>query len=83
MAFLSKMFTFFAERSWIEQGYKVGEQVIPLARFKHTDVESGKVLLLHSIITTLFLIFLVVICFVLFERSVLSTAKFYIVLLLI
>jgi len=31
------------ERSWIEQGYKVGEQVIPLARFKHTDVESGKV----------------------------------------
>ena len=33
------------ERSWIEQGYKVGEQVIPLARFNgaSTDVESGKI----------------------------------------
>ncbi|XP_015689542.1 LMBR1 domain-containing protein 2 homolog A-like isoform X2 [Oryza brachyantha] len=34
------------ERSWIEQGCKVGEQVIPLARnFNNvnTDVESGKV----------------------------------------
>ncbi|KAL5207013.1 hypothetical protein ABZP36_031448 [Zizania latifolia] len=34
------------ERSWIEQGCKVGEQVIPLARnfnSVNTDIESGKV----------------------------------------
>ncbi|KAF3439247.1 hypothetical protein FNV43_RR17523 [Rhamnella rubrinervis] len=30
------------ERSWLEQGLKVGEHVIPLARnFNNTDVESG------------------------------------------
>ncbi|KAK8717349.1 hypothetical protein V6N13_044620 [Hibiscus sabdariffa] len=30
------------ERSWLEQGCKVGEQVIPLARnFNGTDIESG------------------------------------------
>lgn len=40
-----------AERSWIEQGCKVGEQVIPLARnFNNvnTDVESGKVPLVRK-----------------------------------
>uniref|UniRef100_J3LH96 Uncharacterized protein n=1 Tax=Oryza brachyantha TaxID=4533 RepID=J3LH96_ORYBR len=39
------------ERSWIEQGCKVGEQVIPLARnFNNvnTDVESGKVPLVEN-----------------------------------
>lgn len=30
------------ERSWLEQGHKVGEQVVPLARnFNNIDIESG------------------------------------------
>ena len=39
-------FYFSTERSWIEQGYKVGEQVIPLARNFNgvsTDIESQNV----------------------------------------
>jgi hypothetical protein len=42
----------FPERSWIEQGCKVGEQIIPLARnFNgvNTDIESQKVPLLLRI----------------------------------
>jgi len=38
--------SFSTERSWIEQGYKVGEQVIPLARNFNgvsTDIESQNV----------------------------------------
>lgn len=34
----------FAERSWLEQGCKVGEQVVPLARYfnnANVDMESG------------------------------------------
>jgi hypothetical protein len=35
-------FFFSSERTWFEQGRKVGEHVIPLARnFNGTDVESG------------------------------------------
>ena len=32
----------FIERSWLEQGCKVGEQVVPLARnFNNIDIESS------------------------------------------
>lgn len=38
----------FSERSWIEQGLKVGEHVIPLARnFNSTDVETGSSNMVH------------------------------------
>lgn len=31
-----------SERSWLEQGRKVGDNVVPLARtFNGTDIESG------------------------------------------
>lgn len=33
--------SFVSERSWIEQGHKVGELVIPLARSFSVDMESG------------------------------------------
>jgi len=43
--FLTGMaFYIFLERSWLEQGCKVGEQVIPLARnfnITNVDLESG------------------------------------------
>jgi hypothetical protein len=44
--FCFSFFLLFPERSWIEQGCKVGEQIIPLARnFNgvNTDIESQKV----------------------------------------
>ena len=32
----------FPERSWLEQGQKIGEHVVPLARnFNSVDIESG------------------------------------------
>lgn len=34
--------SFSPERSWLEQGRKVGDNVVPLARnFNNTDIESG------------------------------------------
>ena len=46
---------------FIEQGYKVGKQVIPLARFKNTDVESGKVCTVVSQNLSSFVTYLVII----------------------